>query len=370
MSVTEISILNRIYDAALRPDLWRDVIEDLSELVRADAANLTSWDVSTSTGSMITARVDPSLMDLYFDNYAVLNPRLRHNDLNGIVRPHGAVFTDEEWQPRETYTRSPFYNEYMRRLQADWSLCIRLKGEVRDVSTIVLARGKSRGRYEAGEIDLMRRLQPHLERAYGLTNRLADAGLKQFGVQAALDRAKDAAFILDHTGLLLHANEAGERLLADGEDLSLSQATLTAPQRSGASALSALIGKTASGDPGVRMGGSLKLASSRRRAPLVVTAVPIQNEAPLFTHRAGVLVTVSSPGGCRAPSMARLREVFGLTPAESRVALAIFEGMSPQEIAGRLDLSPNTVRVQLASVFSKTGVHRQAALVRLMIDTA
>ncbi|MGH7750111.1 MAG: response regulator transcription factor, partial [Candidatus Dormibacteria bacterium] len=55
-----------------------------------------------------------------------------------------------------------------------------------------------------------------------------------------------------------------------------------------------------------------------------------------------------------------------LTPAESRVAIALFEGLTKAQIARKLDLSFFTVRGHLARVFDKTRVHRQAELVALI----
>ena len=63
---------------------------------------------------------------------------------------------------------------------------------------------------------------------------------------------------------------------------------------------------------------------------------------------------------------APFRRRFGLTPAEWRVAAALYEGASLNELAAASDVSINTVRAQLRSVYAKTGVHRQSELVRLM----
>lgn len=59
-----------------------------------------------------------------------------------------------------------------------------------------------------------------------------------------------------------------------------------------------------------------------------------------------------------------LERLFGLTPAEARVAIAICSGRTAAEIAEDQCVTYATVRSQLKSVFSKTGIHRQAELVR------
>ncbi len=63
-----------------------------------------------------------------------------------------------------------------------------------------------------------------------------------------------------------------------------------------------------------------------------------------------------------------LRHDFQLSAAEARLAIALFKGATLKQIAELYGTSPNTCRVQLARVFSKTGVHRQSQLVKFMYD--
>lgn len=60
-----------------------------------------------------------------------------------------------------------------------------------------------------------------------------------------------------------------------------------------------------------------------------------------------------------------LMERFRLTPAEARVALHLMNAGDIASYARTAGVSPGTVRTQLKSIFAKTGVNRQAALVRL-----
>jgi DNA-binding CsgD family transcriptional regulator len=63
-----------------------------------------------------------------------------------------------------------------------------------------------------------------------------------------------------------------------------------------------------------------------------------------------------------------LRRKFGLTPAEADVALKILKGDGRQAAAARLGIAATTVRAHLSHIFEKTGVRRQAELVRLLMQ--
>ena len=95
-------------------------------------------------------------------------------------------------------------------------------------------------------------------------------------------------------------------------------------------------------------------------APVRAPASAVFGSAPF------VLVRANDPEGGPPISERRLRELFALTAAEARVALAVVRGDSPREAAAKLGVSVHTVNNQLASIFQKTGVNRQSALVKLM----
>jgi DNA-binding CsgD family transcriptional regulator len=55
-----------------------------------------------------------------------------------------------------------------------------------------------------------------------------------------------------------------------------------------------------------------------------------------------------------------------LTKAEAAVAVRVLYGEGISAISDRLSLSSATVRTHLRAIFTKTGTHRQAELVRLL----
>jgi len=66
------------------------------------------------------------------------------------------------------------------------------------------------------------------------------------------------------------------------------------------------------------------------------------------------------------PSEKMLSVLFGLSPAEARLARGLLLGRTPDEHAQHAGVGVATVRTQLHSIFSKTGVRRQAELVALL----
>ena len=107
----------------------------------------------------------------------------------------------------------------------------------------------------------------------------------------------------------------------------------------------------------------MTLAKAGRQRPWCVTV------APLRTRDGGAVVLVSDLDASVTPREQLLRDAFGLTPAEVRVAAALFDGATLRDIADANGVSLNTVRNQLTAIFDKTETGRQSELVGLMART-
>jgi pimeloyl-ACP methyl ester carboxylesterase/DNA-binding CsgD family transcriptional regulator len=63
-----------------------------------------------------------------------------------------------------------------------------------------------------------------------------------------------------------------------------------------------------------------------------------------------------------------IRDSFGLTPAEIRLASRLRDGRTLKEAADELSVSINTVRNQLRAIFDKMGLKRQSELIRALAE--
>jgi DNA-binding CsgD family transcriptional regulator len=157
-------------------------------------------------------------------------------------------------------------------------------------------------------------------------------------------------------------------MIGVGKAMRIVGGRLVAAEPSAARCLHGLIGRAAARESTVRTGGSMALPSPQRDASLSVMVAPLPaTSVALLGEGPAVIVCVTdTEAEVRLPAQ-RLRDLFGLTFAEARTALAIFEGATLKEAAENLGVSRFTVQNHLARVFEKTGTNRQSALVRLMM---
>lgn len=79
-----------------------------------------------------------------------------------------------------------------------------------------------------------------------------------------------------------------------------------------------------------------------------------------------IAISVLSFGNSRNFQPIILRTLFGITPAESRLAMLLVKGYSATEAAEELGVRISTVREKLSSMFAKTRTSRQPELVSML----
>jgi len=92
----------------------------------------------------------------------------------------------------------------------------------------------------------------------------------------------------------------------------------------------------------------------------------ILNETGLIAPDGTCIVALLDRKNRSAANPGTLQRMFGLTSAETHLALRLAQGDAPLDIARSWRLSRTTIRSQLASLFAKTETKRQAELVALL----
>jgi len=223
---------------------------------------------------------------------------------------------------------------------------------------------------DAAQIDFLGRAAHHLHRAVETMARLGAVTDPGRASMEVMERLEMGVFLFDLAGRAVHVNAAG-RALAQGDGLRLRRGQLVATDaRENAELQRAvrLAGSTGGGCGG-DAGALVRVSRPSGAEAYELTVAPLGRgrEPMLASPRRPVAVVFvrdpAEPGRARCGDIA---EDFGLTPAETALAVAVARGEGLPRAASSLEISVNTAKTQLRSVFWKTGVQRQAELVALI----
>jgi DNA-binding CsgD family transcriptional regulator len=206
-------------------------------------------------------------------------------------------------------------------------------------------------------------MQPHLGRAVSAQFRMMDAELRNQIYSDALDRLSCGVAVLNGAGKLMLSNAAAQAVFEHGLTLKLVQERVTATIATESRKLQMLI-QSALTRRELRGGATVVHGPGQRALSVMVDAA---SEA--FRNRTGGAVYVYISDMHARPSRAhepQVREMFGMTPAETRIAVGIADGDTLQDVAARVGVTYESARFTLKRVYEKLGVHKQGELVALI----
>jgi DNA-binding CsgD family transcriptional regulator len=364
--VTLLSLVGEVYDAAMDEAKWAPLAPRIAAVLEADSAVVQARGLARGGVDLLTVSENftPRLMGEYVEHYHALDEWA--NRAMPLV-PDVARLGDELMSFTEL--RNSEFCEWLRRLDV-----FHLVGAVitvdGDSAGILGVHRKSRPFDEKGKrrVDL---LIPHLRRALQVRNTFLKQRLQRDAALEGLDRLATAALLLDGEARVLFANRAAEALLSEGDGLAVAHGRLVGRAPKATEWLRALVAEAArtAAARSAHPGGSLPLPRRDRR-PLTVLVSPMRGEAFGIDALAGLaLVLVRDPVGHKASSVAALQTLFRLTPAEARLAAALTDGSSLEEIAAANGSSIHTARTLLKRVLGKTATRRQGELIALILNS-
>lgn len=363
-----LDLVGAIYDAALDGNRWPNVLERIDDAIGGRTL-FGLYDPASGLSSLLSPRIDPMrVQDLL--GWAPRNPLLPL----GIGRTPGEVFTIGDFITRDTFTGSEFYNEWWQPAGFDTEpLTTNLLVDHAATGILTSHRSTNLPSYGSSEKRLFATLARHLVRAVALQRRTHQFDVTGRAALAGLDGLDQGFIFTDAQSHPVFVNRRARELLDAADGLTLDAGRLAAIDGDDGSRLQGLIGSCRADHPD-RIGGEISVRRSPGRMPLQVQVTQAGDDwmagtLPLATaRRSCAIVLVTDPEPAIRTRLDSLRARYGLTRAEAIFALEIVKGDGRKATAARLGITDGTARSHLSKIFDKTGVSRQAELVRLLLQ--
>jgi DNA-binding CsgD family transcriptional regulator/PAS domain-containing protein len=315
------------------------------------------------------------------------NGQIAEISLAEIWRPMGAVYkerfsTIDPWAgslaraPLETIMlgyehlreneliKTAFYNEFARAGGMFRPMGVKMQLSPSVFATIGSDMPWSKLRFHQSDKPRLQRVVPYVKRALQLRRRWQSAQAHAMPSAAAFDALAFGALICDASGRVVVVNKAAEAIFRAGAGIELRNKALAAAVLAEGRVLAALINDAATGGPG----GVILLTGRSGYTELfaLVTPLPPRLSVPVGTSSPLALVTLRSARDSPSFTSDMLARLFALSPAQAAIALAIFNGKSPEQIAVERGVAITTLRTHLAEIFARTGAENQRDLIRLL----
>lgn len=307
----------------------------------------------------------------YFADYLLRDEAIpRHVALgDGEVAHIPDLYTDADRR------HSAAYNEFRLATKSSKGLLLKLGGPEPATISWGLADSLEPGGWSNGQIETVKALAPHVRHFVRVRYALAGAAALGSTLAELLDGSGLGIIHLDRRGRIVTANDRAARILRERDGLRDEAGVLRAATPGEDAELQASLSRALPA-PGVRSvgaGQALKIERRRNPAPLVIQVHPLDSgyTETVFAARPGdVLVVVADASAKARIDPGVVARVFGLTPAESRIAVLLAGGDTVATIAVKLNVAESTVRSHVRKIFRQAGVSKQTELVRRLLSLA
>lgn len=355
-----LHLISAIYDAALEPERWSTLLEDLCAAFGATAALIITaleleapeiWSVRFDLDCLVARLRQLAALEVTAGVKAGATLPLRQimND-SGIMRSPAA---------RAALLDQGLFHSALSPLEHVGPL----------TAMLGVFRPKAAGAFDRADIERLGLLTPHLARTLAFQRRARAADLRQRQTEQALDQLGVGFLLLADGGQVRYANHAARTILSDRSGISLRHGRLVAQRSCDAPRLAMLLAGAEGRKRAPRVGGAICVPRWDGRPPLQVWAMPLAIDAggaaPLDPQATHCLMLIDPE---RTPAVLNrtLQSLWGLTTAEARLTRALLAGQRLEDHAAQANISMNTARTHLKSIFAKTQISRQADLIRLL----
>jgi len=363
---TIATLLGTLYAAPMQPELWSVFLRQLSKISGISKAALIAHNLPEKDHRMLATLGDAvnESIPLYEGCYYQFDG---WTDRFSTFRSAGRIVLGEEVWTKSDFLKSTFYNEFLKRFDTCQMACLATVGSQGVFEALSIYRGPFEDEFDRDRLAVLQIIVPHLQTALHTRRKLLALESRVTDLETALDEMKSATVLIDCTGKTIFVNRTARAILAQKDGLFIHRFELMARNPKETSELQGLIARAIATTKGLdpNGGGVMRLPRSEGR-PLHILVSPLRAEDSALPGKPAAAVFLSDPERQTAVPAEILRTLFGLTSAESRLALSIFEGNSLSEAAELYGVSRETVKSQINAVFSKTGTKRQGELIRLL----
>lgn len=306
-------------------------------------------------GTYVTPGADPVFQARYLESFFAVDP---FKDL-----PDGKVTSFTEFISQMAMEEYAAYRDYLDVAGGEQVLAVDMRFAGQFEARFRVSRDKSLPDFTASDRNALQALVPHLRIAVGLFEKLQLAGAEHGVFESATEGLGLALLVLDRNNRIVSSNALAERFLDEGEGVRRAGDTLAFDNAEPRKIIADLLAS-----PQAQTKVTRFRIERADRGDLIATARAM-NLPAIHSGTGALALFLALPGEETQLQPQTVRELFGLTMAEARLAVTLTQGLSLVEAAQKLGITHNTAKTQLRAIFAKTGARRQSQLVSILAST-
>ncbi len=359
-------LITLLYDTVYDTSVWTEFMRRLVAVINGRSARLLVMNKKAdAVERSLKVGIDDQYHQQYIDYYVNLCPWRPELSSKTPGRLY-STYLDFSC-PQKDFLKTEFYNDWARPQDIAHGICGTIHTQGTNTVQLLVQRTRGQDYFTHEETGFVNGLVPHMQRALELARRFHQTG----AINMAVEQSSLPFMFLGERGQILFITKSAERIIDEEPNLSIKQYCLTSKDSKLNNKLKNLIQTVVLSVRGRwHSAGGILALPRKSKSDLTLVVNPVggnTREALLPDQRSFAVLFFYDPETSATLKRDILDSYYGLTSAEADVAELLANGNELKEIAEINQVSLNTVRNQLKSIFIKTNTSRQAELVSRLL---
>lgn len=361
-------LLPKVYSCAQHPQQWTSILDELREKLEVESVAVQIYELSD----------DGNVAEVFImrDSQSIINADLHDKWVNNSDNPRlDYDFTDSLSiiRDEELFSSScSRYQSFQKRLAlAGLGLAISLELRISSNRCFNLIAHRKHGDsrpFDSNSEQLLQSLAPHIQQTILLHDQFQALLANNTIIKQTTDKLTLGMMLINQYGKVSWHNNSAVSIIEDSDYIDLVDNELRFHHKADRDIFFQLLQQMLS--PTESASYPFYRVGEYQSCPIQLLLTPITPTQSIQSMQAKQPLTfalfLSNSQKEMALSDPNIGRLFGLTPAEVKLASALANGFSITEYASEKGISVGTARIQLKSIFSKMGVTRQPELVKAL----
>ncbi|QBY52223.1 helix-turn-helix transcriptional regulator [Cupriavidus oxalaticus] len=346
-----------LYEGILDPGAWQQSLRTLTDMAGSAHASMMVWDTvrdQVTVNEIVNPVVE--LFTEYESDFQTIDPA---KQFAPRLQP-GAWYVDARELGEGAMARHPFYRDFFHRYDLrSYVACLVARQPHYEVY-FSMQRGRTQPLFSTDDTRGMDWIIPHMRSAMAMRDRTLGLTVLARLSSQLVERLNFALLVFSPQRQVLLGNRAGERWVRRLDPAGkVSDWTLSRP-------FGEMLAAACDPQRAVAAQAARATDGNGSSAQVIVLPLPPSHAFAAQWQEPAALVVVHEHDNAPLLLAPVLRDLYGLTPAETRLATRLAGGQGLPEASQQLNIRHETARTQLKAVFNKTGTNSQAQLTHLL----
>lgn len=370
----ESQLISRIYEAALVPDRWGNVLRSIAEMCNAGQCTMFFYDAQCRARNFaVAARNKEGMIEKYLQEFIDVEAADLHKQL--IDFREGEVVTPDDLIRITGKSYDQIVgDEYMQTFlpKLEFQAGIILLHDNMMCSGLGVRQFSGGAALGQNELNFLARITPHMVQAIKIHNHISSVKQVNQAIQEVLKRINQGVFLLDSELRVIFSNAEAARILEAHNALEIGHyGKLYLSKSKDNERLQHLLASLLATNDEEKAKASADFAATGANSshPLKLTLTKIDplTDNELCKEGVAIAVFVSDPDRPNTVSDTYMQQAYALTPTECSIMKALLKNKNITDVAELRGTTVETARGQLKIIMQKTGTHSQAELSRLLV---